>query len=125
MIDDVSVDQAMLGAEVDITMNEPILSSQELAEECTQCPRLRERGHDELDDEHVLMSQDLAKECVKYPSLRPRGHDELDDHEQARDEDAHEDAKHAADEETGVSEPAEFDLALTHGVLWDMEGQGD
>ena len=34
--DDASVDQALLGTEVGKTTNEPILSSQELAEECVE-----------------------------------------------------------------------------------------
>ena len=54
MIDDVSVDQDLLGDEVARIMNELMLSSQELAEECAQHPSLRARGHDELNDyEHA------------------------------------------------------------------------
>ena len=63
-IDDVSVDQVMLGAEIDRMMHEPMISSKELADECMQCPSLRARGHGLPDDDPMLRSQDLAEECM-------------------------------------------------------------
>ena len=49
MIDDVSVDQDLFGDEAARTMNEPMLSSQKLAEECMQWPSYRTRAYDGLD----------------------------------------------------------------------------